>query len=484
MSKPTVLVVDDEPDLVELVSLTLNRMNLETRSAGDLAAARALLRTEHFDLCLTDMRLPDGDGLDLVAWIQEQRPALPVAVITAHGNVEAAVRALKLGAFDFVSKPLDLGVMRKLVSTAIRLGAAPVTTGESTPPQARELVGQSAAMVQVRDLVSRVARSQAPVYISGESGVGKELVARLVHESGPRHGGPFVPVNCGAIPGELMESELFGHKRGAFTGAVADAKGLVQSAEGGTLFLDEVADLPLHMQVKLLRVIQEKTVRPVGESRELPVDVRILSATHKDLATLVAQGRFREDLFYRINVIELRVPPLRERVEDIAELAETIVERLARRMQVEAPALSAEALARLEAYPFPGNVRELENVLERAMTLCDGNTIGVADIQLRDLARPRVAPGTEAGSVSAAAVAGATGGGTEAGLLAPPASGMVAGTTPVAAASPLGSQLEEVERAAIVRALEQTRYNKTAAAKLLGMTFRALRYRIKKLGIE
>ncbi|MCP5327697.1 MAG: sigma-54 dependent transcriptional regulator [Steroidobacteraceae bacterium] len=471
MSKPTVLVVDDEPDLVELVSLTLNRMNLDTRSAGDLAGARALLQSETFDLCLTDMRLPDGDGLDLVAWIQEHRPQLPVAVITAHGNVEAAVRALKLGAFDFVSKPLDLGVMRKLVASAIRLG-----TGAAAR-RGKALVGQSAAMAQVRDLVARVARSQAPVYISGESGVGKELVARLVHESGPRREGPFVPVNCGAIPGELMESELFGHKRGAFTGAIADSKGLVQSAEGGTLFLDEVADLPLHMQVKLLRLIQEKTIRPVGESRELPVDVRILSATHKDLAMLVAQGRFREDLYYRVNVIELRVPALRERVEDIPELAEVIIDRLAQRLQLDPPSLSAEALQQLASYPFPGNVRELENVLERAMTLCDGNVIGAADIQLRDLVRLQFA----AESVQSSARGSAA---SDASRPVAQDAGTASPTMDAAANGALGSQLEEVERAAIIRALEQTRYNKTAAAKLLGMTFRALRYRIKKLGIE
>jgi two-component system response regulator PilR (NtrC family) len=487
MSKPTVLVVDDEPDLVELVSLTLNRMNLDTQSAGDLAGARALLRGAQFDLCLTDMRLPDGDGLDLVAWIQENRPELPVAVITAHGNVEAAVRALKLGAFDFVSKPLDLGVLRKLVSSAIRLGAGQAAEPEGDgPPRGAELVGRSAPMDRVRSLIGRVARSQAPVYISGESGVGKELVARLVHQSGPRRAGPFVPVNCGAIPSELMESELFGHKRGSFTGAVADSKGLVQSAEGGTLFLDEVADLPLHLQVKLLRVIQEKTVRPVGESRELTVDVRILSATHKDLAQLVAQGRFREDLYYRINVIELNVPPLRERTEDVADLAEAIIERLARRMRIDAPSLSNAALLRLEAYAFPGNVRELENVLERAMTLCDAGVIGAEDVQLRDVVLYKGATGEEGPEARSAGfipgTAGVAGTATP-GMASTPAAAAAIGAA-TAAAGALGTQLEEVERAAIVRALEQTRYNKTAAAKLLGMTFRALRYRIKKLGIE
>src|SRR6185295_4902047 len=289
MSKATVLIVDDEPDLLELVSLTLSRMSLETRTAADVASAQRLLKGQQFDLCLTDMRLPDGDGLDLVAWIQEYHPHVPVAVITAHGNVESAVRALKLGAFDFVSKPLDLGVLRKLVGSAIRLGTRPDGALTSSTPGPR-LIGSSNAMQQLREMIARVARSQAPVHIFGESGTGKELVARLIHESGARADGPFIAVNCGAIPTELMESELFGHKRGSFTGAVADKKGLVQSAEGGTLFLDEVADLPLHMQVKLLRVVQEKTVRPVGESREETVDVRILSATHKNLAELVAES--------------------------------------------------------------------------------------------------------------------------------------------------------------------------------------------------
>ena len=389
--QPVVLVVDDEPDLLELVSLTLSRMSLRTRTAPDLSSARKLLKSERFDLCLTDMRLPDGDGLELVGWIQENRASLPVAVITAHGNVESAVRALKLGAFDFVSKPLDLGVLRKLVGSAIKLrtGIDEETAATLRGPR---LLGGSEIMQQLREMISRVARSQAPVHICGESGTGKELVARLIHESGPRREGPFVAVNCGAIPTELMESELFGHRRGSFTGAIADKKGLVQSAEGGTLFLDEVADLPLHMQVKLLRLVQEKTVRPVGEAREQSVDVRILSATHKNLADLVAQGLFREDLFYRINVIELRVPALRERSGDIGEIAGAILQRLARRANSDAPELSADALRVLEAYPFPGNVRELENVLERAMTLSTGGVVTPEHIRVRVSAR---ASGTE-----------------------------------------------------------------------------------------
>jgi two-component system response regulator PilR (NtrC family) len=486
MAQPAVLIVDDEPDLIELVSLTLSRMHLGSEGASNLSAARTRLNARRFDLCLTDMRLPDGDGLELVEWIQQQHPELPVAVITAHGNVESAVRALKLGAFDFVSKPLDLGVLRKLVGSALKLGdrAGSTLTAESLaaalPAAGSRLQGRSDAMNALRELIGRVARSQAPVHITGESGTGKELVARLIHETGSRADGAFVPVNCGAIPSELMESELFGHKRGSFTGAVADKRGLAQSAEGGTLFLDEVADLPLHMQVKLLRVIQEKTVRPIGEQREQPVDVRVLSATHKNLAELVAQGRFREDLYYRINVIEIRVPALREHAEDIAELADTLLQKLAKRIGAHATRLSDEARHALQRYSFPGNVRELENILERAVALSVSGVINLEDLQLRlpissnssatgqrdngavgDLGVPRTAPVEAARShpVVEAAFAG-------------PGSGA------------LGDRLESIEREAIVRALGQTRYNKTAAAKLLGMSFRALRYRVKKLGIE
>src|ERR1700689_4605377 len=445
MPKPAVLVVDDEPDLCELLSITLQRMELDPRTANNVADAQRLLKTERFDLCLTDMQLPDGDGLELVEWIQMYSPSVPVAVITAHGNMETAVRALKLGAFDFVSKPLDLSGLRKLVASAIKLSGSQDNDTSVFGPR---LLGMSVAMQHLRDMIARVARSQAPVHIVGESGTGKELVAKLIHESGPRRDGPFVPVNCGAIPTELMESELFGQKRGNFTGAVGDKKGLIQSAEGGTLLLDEIADLPLHMQVKLLRVIQEKTVRPIGEQLEVRVDVRILSATHKDLAQLVAEGKFREDLFYRVNVIELRVPSLRERPEDVPELAEAVLRRLGRRMKITPPMLARDALAALESYAFPGNVRELENILERAITMSTGGEIRATDVQLRPTRGDApAAPNTQGG------------GG-------------------------LGNHLEDIERDAIRRALEQTRYNKTAAAKVLGMSFRALRYRIKKLGIE
>src|SRR5580658_4962942 len=441
MPKPAVLVVDDEPDLCELLSITLERMELSPHTAHSVAAAQRMLKTERFDLCLTDMQLPDGDGLDLVRWIQQYSPSVPVAVITAHGNMETAVRALKVGAFDFVSKPLDLAGLRKLVATAIKLSDP---NDSDTSVFGPRLLGTSAAMQHMREMIARVARSQAPVHIFGESGTGKELVAKLIHESGPRRDGPFVPVNCGAIPTELMESELFGHKRGSFTGAVSDKRGLIQSAEGGTLFLDEIADLPLHMQVKLLRVIQEKAVRPVGEQHEIGVDVRVLSATHKNLSQQVAEGKFREDLFYRVNVIELRVPSLRERPEDVNELAEAVLRRLGRRMKITPPTLTKDALAALESYAFPGNVRELENILERTITLSTSGEVRASDIQLR-----------------------------------PTQGGMAAGGSSANGAA-LGDHLEDIEREAILKALEQTRYNKTAAAKVLGMSFRALRYRIKK----
>jgi two-component system, NtrC family, response regulator PilR len=464
MPDARVLIIDDEPDLVELVALTLQRMGLTSQPAGTLRDAQRLALTHSFDLVLCDMRLPDGDGLDFLQWLQTRRPGLPCAVITAHGNVETAVRALKLGAFDFLSKPLDLAALRRLISSALKLSER--ADGNGLTFQGPRLLGHSPPMQQLREMIARVARSQAPVHIAGESGTGKELAARLIHLSGPRAEGPFIAVNCGAIPGELMESEFFGHKRGSFTGAVADKKGLVQSAEGGTLFLDEVADLPLHMQVKLLRVIQEKSVRPVGETEEQPVDVRLLSATHKNLAELVALGRFREDLFYRINVIEMRVPALRERPEDIPELAGQILRRLARRSEVEEILIAPEALQLLHDYAFPGNVRELENILERALTLSVTGTIRAEDIRLRAIAR------------SDTSDSGATPSPYPSTTHAPGVSPLQ--PQPVG----LGPALQGVEREAIVRALEQHRYNKTATARALGMTFRALRYRIKKLGIE
>jgi two-component system response regulator PilR (NtrC family) len=436
MKKPLALIIDDEPDICELLALTLGRMDIETSIAHDVAAAREQLSRRRFDLCLTDMRLPDGDGLDLVKWMQTHTPGVPVAVITAHGNIETAVQALKLGAFDFISKPLDLKNLRNIVASALKLGEPATSDGS-------RLLGHSPVMRELRDLVDRVARSQAPVHIKGESGTGKELVARLIHDTGPRADGPFVPVNCGAIPSELMESEFFGHRKGAFTGAVSDKTGLIQSATDGTLFLDEIADLPLSMQVKLLRVIQEQTVRPVGASKEESVNVRVLSATHRSLAEMVARGEFREDLYYRINVIDIHVPALRERGDDVLLLAGHLLHKLGSSSDV----LDDSARDVLASYHFPGNVRELENMLERAVTLCAGSRVTAGDLSVRS------APG-----------------GTEERSPAP--------------VSDLGGQIQDVERQAIVQALEKTRYNKTAAARLLGLSFRQLRYRIKKLGIE
>ncbi len=460
-SNPRALVIDDEPDIRELLSITLGRMQIEVVTAGDYKSAINALGPDRFDLVLTDMRLPDGDGLDIVDWIQHHRPGVPVAVITAHGNVDTAVRALKLGAFDFISKPLDLASLRKLIKATLKLRAENGADFDATQPivvpSGLRLLGQSKPMQQLRQMIAKVARSQAPVHICGDSGTGKELVARLIHDTGPRHDGPFVPVNCGAIPSELMESELFGHKKGSFTGAVADKEGLIRSAEGGTLFLDEVADLPLHMQVKLLRVIQEKSIRPVGETREMPVDVRVLSATHRKLDELVKAGKFREDLYYRINVIELRVPALRERLDDVPPLVDMLLDRIAGQIGVTRPQISDEAMDKLLSYSYPGNVRELENILERAVTLCSEDRIEPEDIQLKPGQLLTDLPEMAGRDVTLAGEGGADG---------------------------LEGQLEHIQREAIVRALEQTRYNKTKAAELLGMTFRQLRYRVKKLGIE
>ncbi|HHM04953.1 MAG TPA: sigma-54-dependent Fis family transcriptional regulator [Gammaproteobacteria bacterium] len=446
------LVVDDEPDIRELIGLTLGRMGVTCKSAANLAEARSCLRAQAFDLCLTDMRLPDGTGIELVEHIQVHCPRTPVAVITAHGNMESAIQSLKAGAFDFVSKPVELQLLRRLVHGALKLS---LPGPAAAPTAGQQLLGESAAIRKIRAMIEKLARSQAPVYISGESGVGKELVAQLIHERGPRADRAFVPVNCGAIPGELMESEFFGHKKGSFTGAHADKEGLFQAADGGTLFLDEVADLPLAMQVKLLRAIQEKSVRPIGAQKEIPVDVRILCATHKNLAALVDSGEFRQDLYYRLNVIELRVPGLRERPGDIPLLARHFLGQAAIAGDMPVPQLSDAALAALERYPFPGNVRELENILERAITLCESHTIQAEDLKLRG---EDVAPGNKSS----------------------PIPDMLEDNEPMA----LEPYLDSVEKRAITRALEKTRYNKTAAAKLLGLSFRALRYRLKKLGLD
>ena len=447
MSKATALIVDDEADIRELVEITLSRMGLKTRAAATLTEARTLLAQQSFDFCITDMRLPDGNGIGLIQHIQREHPCMPVAMITAYGNAQAAVESLKAGAFDFVSKPVDLDTLRKLVDSALKLRKQ----GDNRETPSGGLLGEHTSIQALRAMVERLARSQAPVHIAGESGTGKERVARLIHARGPRAQGPFVPVNCGAIPTELMESEFFGHVKGSFTGAVKDKPGLFQTAEGGTLFLDEVADLPLHMQVKLLRALQERAVRPVGAETEVPVNVRIISATHKHLGELVSSGAFRQDLYYRLNVIEVYTPPLRERAADIPLLAEHILARLARDNGLAAsPSLDAGAVQQLMHYAFPGNVRELENILERAITLCDGARIGCGDLQLRPTTAPQTSPGT----------------------LTVPENGA------------LGEHIEEIEKQAIREALEKARYNKTKAAQLLGMSFRSLRYRIKKLNIE
>ncbi len=462
MTRKQVLIIDDEPDIRELLELTLGRMSLETRTAATLEDAKYLLDEFDFHLCLTDMRLPDGNGIDLVRYIQDKFPEMPVAVITAYGNMETAVASLKAGAFDFVSKPLDINDLRNIVRSALRVGGAPDSADSDIANEsvaantgADKMLGESPAIQHVRDMIAKLSRGQAPVYISGESGTGKELAARLIHELGPRSDKPFVPVNCGAIPEALMESEFFGHKKGSFTGAISDKEGLFKAADGGTLFLDEAGDLPLHMQVKLLRAIQEKTIRPVGTQTEIRVDVRILSATHKNLHELVNEGKFRQDLYYRLNVIELLIPDLRTRSDDIPALAEKLCARLSQNHAIETPALTAPAIEALKTYSFPGNVRELENILERAITLCESGEITVADLQL---------PGRAvlSGNDSAAEPVSETIGTDEA----------------------LDDYLERIERAAIVEALGKTNQNKTAAAKLLGITFRALRYKLEKLGID
>ncbi len=438
--QPKILVVDDEPDLLELLELTLSRMGLDTTRAETVAEAVRLLDKEPFDLCLTDMRLPDGEGLRVVEHINQKGLDVPVAVITAFGSAENAVAALKAGAFDYLAKPVALEQLRALVKQALRVPE------KVQPAGAYNLLGESPAMLQVRGLIDRLAKSQAPVFINGESGSGKELAARTIHANGPRSEQPFVAVNCGAIPENLMESEFFGYRKGAFTGAEADRDGFFQAASGGTLFLDEVADLPLAMQVKLLRAIQEKKVRKVGATQEEPVDVRIISATHKKLAALVDTGDFRQDLYYRLHVIELAMPSLREMREDIPLIANAILVKLTRGGIAK---LEPEATSALEHYPFPGNVRELENILERGLSLAaDPLNITAEDLHLT------------------------------------PVVDEADGNLPAGDKWPLQDYLDRVERAAINEALEKTRFNRTAAAKLLGITFRAMRYRMERLGIK
>ena len=441
---PIVLIVDDEADILELLELTLLRMGLESQRAMKVGEAIALLQANHYDLCLTDMRLPDGTGIEIVQYIEQHCPELPVAVITAYGSTENAVVALKAGAFDYIPKPVSLEHLRALVKSAL-------SVSEKSAPENRQhtLLGNSPALQLARDMIGKLARSQAPVYVSGESGCGKELAARLIHEHSARQAQPFIAVNCGAIPENLMESEFFGYKKGAFTGADADRDGFFQAANGGTLFLDEVADLPLPMQVKLLRTIQEKKVRKVGATQEDPIDVRIISATHQALSALVDNGKFRQDLYYRLNVIELKMPPLREMDEDIPLIAQAILERLAKQSGTPLPELRVEAVAALRDYSFPGNVRELENILERALALCSGSKIGRDDL-----------------------------------YLSLPEAALDEVSREPGAKWPLQDYLDRIEREAIQEALEKTRFNKTAAAKLLGITFRALRYRLERLSIE
>ncbi|WP_296935029.1 sigma-54 dependent transcriptional regulator [uncultured Marinobacter sp.] len=462
MTTYTALIVDDEPDIRELLEITLTRMGISTLTAPDLSSARKLLEQNTTHLCLTDMNLPDGNGIELVQWIQKHSPATPVAVITAYGNMDTAIESLKAGAFDFVSKPVELPRLRELVSSALKL-SEPKADVEEVADEPGLLLGKSTEIRKLRNQTRKLARSQAPVFISGESGSGKELVARMIHLQGPRREGPFIAVNCGAIPSELMESEFFGHKKGSFTGAVENKDGLFRSANGGTLFLDEVADLPLAMQVKLLRAIQEKAVRPVGDTKEVPVDIRVLSATHKNLPELVQEGSFRQDLFYRINVIELAVPPLRERPDDIPLLSNHILKRIAKEYECEPASLTPAAVERLRSYEFPGNVRELENVLERAFTLCDADQIDAEDLHLGN--------GVQHASSATQIIAEGQAGEGE-GVAVP--DGEI----------DLEGYLEGIERQAIEKALEATRWNKTAAAKRLGISFRALRYRLKKLGME
>lgn len=446
MTTPRVLVVDDEVDIRKLLEITLARMGVQTDAAENIERARERLAESHFDLCLTDMRMPDGTGKELVRHIQAEHPEIPVAVITAYGNTDDAVECMKLGAFDFVSKPVDIHMLRKLVESAISLGST--ATPSTTNGRGTALVGETPGIRQLRKTIDKLGRSQAPVYITGESGTGKELVAREIHAQGTRQRGPFVPVNCGAIPGELMESELFGHLRGSFTGANQDKEGLFQAADGGTLFLDEVADLPLHMQVKLLRAIQERSVRPVGGKAEVPVDVRIVSATHHDLSERVREGAFRQDLFYRLNVIQVTVPPLRDRTDDIPLLADRLLAGIAQRYGLaQPPELTPDAIEHLIAHSFPGNVRELDNVLERAVALADSEQITAADLQVDPAPQGSMPQGADD-------------------------------------AEGLRGELEDIERQRIVEALQATRFNKTKAAERLGMSFRQLRYRTKKLGID
>jgi len=448
MAQFSCLVVDDETDIRELVVLTLERMDIRADSASSVTEAKQLLASQSYNLCLTDMRLPDGLGLELVQHIAANHNGLPVAVITAYGSAENAVSSLKAGAFDYLTKPISLKQLRPLVESALKLSSSDAKQTSITV----DLIGQSPAMDYVRTMIAKLARSQAPVYISGESGSGKELAARLIHSNSSRRDKSFVAVNCGAIPENLMESEFFGYKKGAFTGAAQDTLGLFQAANGGTLFLDEVADLPLAMQVKLLRAIQEKKVRIVGGTLEESVDVRIISATHKNLSDMMSNGLFRQDLYYRLNVIQLKIPALRDRPEDIPELTQKLLHKLCEAQSINVPILEDSATKLISKLPFDGNVRELENMLERALALCDGQKISADDLFVDH--QPKISTDDKINFDS--------------------------GKTPEVG---LPEYLEDIEKRAILKALAKANNNKTVAAKLLGMSFRTLRYRFSKLGL-
>jgi len=502
VARQLALIVDDEEDLRTLMRLSLMRMGIDCLLAENLAEARQHLSRQRFDICLTDLNLPDGSGLQLVQQIAEQHPELPVAVITAYGSMNLAIDALKAGAFDFVSKPIDMPRLRELVEHALQVHRSATASPAGDSLSEQRLIGKSTVMQQLRTMLHKLARSQAPVYISGESGTGKEVVASLIHQLGPRSQAAFVPVNCGAIPAELMESEFFGHKKGSFTGATEDKKGLFQSANGGTLFLDEVADLPLSMQVKLLRAIQEKKVRPIGGQQEIAVDVRLLSATHKNLQKMVDNGQFRQDLFYRINVIELSLPPLREREGDVLLLADSLLKRLCQDWNISAPKLSSDAQAALAQYGFPGNVRELQNTLERALTLCEGDLILPEHLQLQlptSSKAPALMPldDDDFPILQLEQQPSANPLNQPAASTVEPSDSFPTPATTLTADDPSGDAnanlslpaeglelyLQNLEKQMILRALEQSHWNRTAAAKKLGMSFRSLRYRLKKLGL-
>jgi two-component system response regulator PilR (NtrC family) len=472
-----ILIIDDETDIRGLLSMTLQRMGYSTECAENLKHAVELLSENSFDLCLTDLKLPDGNGIDIVKRIQQGKSPVPVIVITAHGSMDVAVEAMKFGAFDFINKPVDLNNLRSLINNALL-----VNDNVSSQSSITDLVGESTAAIKLKENIAKVSRSQAPVFIHGESGSGKELVARAIHKASSRTNDCFIAVNCGAIPRELMESEFFGHTKGSFTGAHQDKQGLFQSAEGGTLFLDEVADLPIEMQVKLLRAIQEKIIRPVGSHKEMPINVRILSATHKNLLNEIKNNQFRNDLYYRINVIEINVPSLRERKSDISLLTQTLLNKISKKNNEDISTITNDALQRLSTYSFPGNVRELENILERASTLCSNNNIQADDLQLNGHSLD-----IENASTRSLILNSLDRRDTSSNQTSSPVGSNEKNDDPQcydAAEESIDGYLERLEKSIILRHLEKLRWNRTSTAKKLGITFRSLRYRMKKLGID